>query len=308
MKKVLRHVLTQFYELRRWLLCQQWFHATVLPAIPRQLRWLLRKLYFLPADLAEFLLGDRDEMVPPKSKIFTGAVDDFRSSGQDLVKRLVGFGCLTPGSRVLDIGSGMGRLAVALTAYLDPEQGSYEGLDIVPEAIDWCRKHISSRHPRFTFTLADIHNKEYLPTGSLKADEYRLPYADDSFDLVVLSSVFTHMLPDEVANYMAEIGRVLRSGGHCYATFSLMDDESEKAMDAGQSRLRFERHLDSCWVVDHKVPELAVAYDSGYVQDLYERSGLAAAYSVHHGSWASRPSLHGRDPGFEQDQVLGRKG
>jgi len=34
----------------------------------------------------------------------------------------------------------------------------YEGFDIVPEAITWCRRRITPRHPRFRFQVADIHN------------------------------------------------------------------------------------------------------------------------------------------------------
>jgi SAM-dependent methyltransferase len=234
-------------------------------------------------------------------------VDDFKASGEALVSRLVEYGLLTPSSRVLDIGSGMGRLAVALTSYLDSREGSYEGLDIVPDAIAWCRGHISPRHPNFSFTLADIQNNEYLPAGRVKAAEYRFPYADNSFDLVVLTSVFTHMMPEEVDHYVAEISRILKPGGRCYSTYSLIDEEALKSMAAGHSSLRFERHTGPCWVVDQKIPELAVAYDSDFVREVHERHGLAGDYRVHHGGWSRRASLDGLDPGFSQDVVIGAK-
>jgi SAM-dependent methyltransferase len=305
-KGLLRQVLIGVDAARRWLLEQQWFNATVLPAIPRPVRWLLRKIYFLPADLLEGLLGLREDMVPPRSMNFTGSVGDFKSSGETLVSRLVDYGCLTPTSRVLDIGCGMGRLAVGLTSYLDP-RGSYEGIDIVPNAITWCRENISPQHPNFSFTLADIQNGEYQPAGQVKAVDYRFPYADDTFDLVVLTSVFTHMMTDEVEHYMAEISRMLKPGGRCYSTYSLLDDESLKSIEAGQSSLRFERHSGPCWVIDHKVPELAVAYESSFVHEVHERHGLGSEYVVHHGGWSRRPSLGGVDPGFSQDVVLGTK-
>lgn len=306
MKNALRRILTSVYGFRRWLLRQQWFHSTVLPAIPRPVRWFLRRAYFLPTDLLELVIGERDATIPPKSMIFTGSVDDFKSSGQALVGRLVECGCLIPTSQILDVGSGMGRLAVALTSYLDGARGSYEGLDIVPAGIEWCQENITARHPNFTFTLADVYNKEYLPSGHLKAAEYRFPYASDSFDLVVLNSVFTHMLPAEVENYMGEISRVLRPGGHCYATFSLLDEESRKSMEAGHSDLRFEHHSGPCWVVDHKVPELAAAYEAEYVQDLYERHGLGEGYTVRYGRWSHRPFVDG-EPDHVQDVVIGRR-
>jgi SAM-dependent methyltransferase len=305
-KKVLSHVLSGIDAARRWLLEQQWFNATVLPAIPRPGRWLLRKIYFLPADLLERLAGLKQDMVPPRSMNFTGSVGDFKASGEALVTRLVDYGCLTPDSRVLDIGCGMGRLAVALTSYLGP-RGSYEGIDIVPDAVTWCRDNISAQHPHFSFTLADIQNGEYQPRGRIKAADYRFPYADGSFDLVVLTSVFTHMMTDEVEHYVAEISRMLKPGGRCYSTYSLLDDESLKSMEAGRSSLRFERLSGPCWVVDHKVPELAVAYDSSFVHEVHERHGLSSEYVVHHGGWSRRPSLGGVDPGFSQDVVLAMK-
>ena len=63
------------------------------------LRWTLRKLYFLPSDLIERVLGNRDELVPPRSAIFTGSVDYFKSSGEAFVRRLADSGYLTPDSK-----------------------------------------------------------------------------------------------------------------------------------------------------------------------------------------------------------------
>jgi SAM-dependent methyltransferase len=133
--------------------------------------------------------------------MFVGSVDNFEASGELLVRRLIEVAGLTPTSRVLDIGCGIGRLAVALTPYLDP-QARYEGLDIVPSGIEWCTENITSRYPNFRFTLADVSNREYNPSGRLAPTEYRLPYADATFDLVVLTSVFTHMLPAEKEHYV----------------------------------------------------------------------------------------------------------
>jgi len=83
-----RKLLALLYGCRAWLLKQQWFTSRLLAALPRSLRWTLRKLYFLPSDLIERVLNDRDELVPPRSSIFTGSVDDFRSGGEALVRLL----------------------------------------------------------------------------------------------------------------------------------------------------------------------------------------------------------------------------
>jgi ubiquinone/menaquinone biosynthesis C-methylase UbiE len=305
MNSMTRTVVTALHALRRQLLGQQWFTSTVLPAIPRPVRWMLRKLYFLPSDLIDRLFRRREEMIPPKSLIFTGSVDDFKSSGEALVQRLVNFGDLTPDSKVLDIGCGMGRLAVALTGYLNAN-GSYEGFDIVPSGIKWCNDNIASRYSNFHFTLADVYNKEYHPGGRLEPSEYRFPYADETFDLVALASVFTHMLPADMEHYIAEISRVLKKGGRCYASYSLVNAESLQGMESSRSSLRFKRHAGPSWVVDTKVPELAVGYDEPYVRDLYEHHGLSGRCNVYYGSWSGR-QFDGEQSGFSQDIVVTAK-
>ena len=198
---VLHSVADVLYRVRAYLLSLPVFTSTILPAIPRPVRWALRRAYLFAADAFESAVGERTAMVPPRSKMFVGSVDNFEASGELLVRRLIEVAGLTPTSRVLDIGCGIGRLAVALTPYLDP-QARYEGLDIVPSGIEWCTENITSRYPNFRFTLADVSNREYNPSGRLAPTEYRLPYADATFDLVVLTSVFTHMLPAEKEHYV----------------------------------------------------------------------------------------------------------
>jgi ubiquinone/menaquinone biosynthesis C-methylase UbiE len=279
----------------------------ILPSIPRPIRWTLRKLYFLPAELSERLLGRQEDLVPPKSANFVGAVDTFRRSGDILVDRLVGVAGLTPDARVLDVGCGIGRLAVALTRF-NNSAGSYEGLDIVPGGIQWCTEHITPRYPSFRFTLADIVNTEYNPHGRVRAAEYVFPYPDDSFDLVVLASVFTHMLPADVEHYIAEITRVLRFGGRCFATFFLINEDASRRMEAGEGALHFRHHLDPHWVINPRVPEFCVGYDEPHVRALYERYGLITRHTIYYGGWCGRPPFWYEESGLgDHDVVLGTK-
>jgi SAM-dependent methyltransferase len=295
------------YRLRSWLLGQPFFTSVLLPAIPRRARWALRKVYFMPIDVGDRLSGRQEEMVPPKSQIFTGAVDGFKSSGQMLVQQLATVGGLEPHHRVLDVGSGMGRLAVALTQFLD-DQGSYEGLDIVESGVRWCQANISSHHPNFVFRHADIYNEEYNPRGSSRASAYLLPYGDESFDFAVLVSVFTHMPQDDMENYVAELLRILRPGGRCWATYYLINEESERLMESGYSILRFQHAAGPKWLVSKKAAALSVAYEERYVHELFARSGSTADVTVLPGGWCGRKSFwEGRSPLGDQDVVLTTK-
>ena len=303
MNRLAQKAMALLYGVRSWLLRQPLFTSTLLPAMPRSARWVLRKLYFLPIDLIERRGGRRDEMIPPKSKIFVGSVDDFRSSGDTQVHQLVDVAGLTPDSKVLDIGCGIGRLAIPLTSYLRPS-GAYEGLDIVPSGIEWCNEKIASRYPNFRFTLADVFNKEYNPTGRVSAREYRFPYESETFDLVVLISVFTHMLPPDMEHYIAEIARVLKPGGRCFASYLLIDADSRQCMESGLSRTRFRHSCGSYSVVDPKVPELSVGYDEPYVRSVYKTYGLDPDGGIHRGSWRRRAEFRDHAPGLEQDVVV----
>jgi len=64
------------------------------------------------------------------------------------------------------------------------------------------------------------------PGGQINPKKFVFPYADSSFDLVFLTSVFTHMLPEDVKRYMEEISRVLKSGGRSVVTYFLVNPPS----------------------------------------------------------------------------------
>jgi SAM-dependent methyltransferase len=154
---------------------------------------------------------------------------DFREIGETYAGYCRTWCGLAPNHRILDLGCGAGSLAVALLGYLS-SSGSYEGLDVLPGVITWCREKITSRFPNFRFQVADVSNRNFNLTGRQRPTEHRLPYPDASFDVVHLRSVFTHMGPCEVEHYLGEIARVLAPGGRCLATYFLLNRESLEMM------------------------------------------------------------------------------
>jgi SAM-dependent methyltransferase len=101
---------------------------------------------------------------------------------------------LGPGTRVLDIGCGEGRHAVAAAR----DAGEVVGVDLDPDRLLTAREDYD--------TYADG-----TPGTFLRGDALNLPFVDDGFDTVVCSEVLEH-LPDHEAA-IAELRRVCRPGG-----------------------------------------------------------------------------------------------
>ncbi|MFN4259883.1 MAG: class I SAM-dependent methyltransferase [Gemmataceae bacterium] len=245
-----------------------------------------QSLYWFVQDRWELWTGRRDALTPPRRLLFDGVTtyEDFDRFGRIFLEYLIRHG-LQPHHAVLDVGSGNGKNARALTKYLN-RQGHYEGFDIVPKGVTWCQKHITPRFPNFRFQLADLYNKGYNPTGAYQAADYRFPYADNSFDLVFLTSVFTHLLPLDVENYVAQIARVLKPGSKCMASFFLLTPESKADMARHPPARQFIHPLqwDCCRVENPDIPEAAIAFEEEYVCSILSRNGLRVD-SIGRGNW-----------------------
>jgi len=225
-------------------------------------------------------------MIPPRGRIFIGS-GDFVRTGESIREQLIELGGLQPHHRVLDVGCGIGRVAVPLTSFLG-EKGSYEGFDIVKSAIQWCNKKISSRYPTFRFTHIDLKNDLYNLSTEEEAKDFVFPYEEDEFDLVFLTSVFTHMILDDAENYLSQIHRVLKPDGICFATFFIMNQEAKRFMEkSGKEMFRTQR--DHHYLFHARVKEANVAFDEDYLVDTMIGAQGFAMESVHYGFWPGRP-------------------
>ena len=148
----------------------------------------------------------KNNLIPPKRLAILYGDDEaknFTGIGDKLLTMLTKYADLDSSSAVLDVGCGTGLMAVALTSYL--KNGSYEGFDIIPAGIKWCQNNISRRFPNFHFQLADIYNGSFNPGSKMKSINYRFPYENSTFDVVILRSIFTHLRPKEVEHYLSQI-------------------------------------------------------------------------------------------------------
>lgn len=258
--------------------------------VPRPIRSLLRQGQYFVQDNWELFSGRREPLTPPRR--LANTCGPYAEVGWEFFRYHVELAGLRPEERVLDVGCGAGRMAVPLTGYLT--SGSYEGFDIDPLGVRWCQKYITPRFPHFRFQLVDIYNKLYNPAGSRQASDYTFPYEDGRFDYVFLASVFTHLLPVDLQNYLQEIARVLRPGGRSLSTWFVINAEASGGM--AQAGWPFVTQPGGYWTTKPETPEAAVAYDEAAVCNFYLHAGLIPRIPIYYGSWSGRAGgLCGQD-------------
>jgi ubiquinone/menaquinone biosynthesis C-methylase UbiE len=239
-----------------------------------------------PFDYFARRLNDKQDLPPLHLRRYVGPLRSFETSGAEFMRHLRQLADLRPDERVLDLGCGCGQIALQLKDYLD-QNGSLVGVDIHRPSINWCRKKIGTRHSNFQFARIDVRNQVYNPHGAEPADTYQFPFADRSFDVILVKSVFTHMRPCEVGNYLREVARMMKMTGRCLATFFLLNEEQERLARKGANTLAF-KYGEGVWrYVYEQSPESAVAYDESFVMQLLEKHGLRLK-ELFYGHWSGR--------------------
>ncbi len=205
---------------------------------------------------------------------------------EQLFDDLYRIGRIDADSRVLDLGCGCGRMALPFLDLID--QGSYRGIDVWPEGIDWCREHLTQRNPLFRFDLLQADNNYYFDSENDQVNRFQLEQiGGDEIDFAFAISVFTHLNPEDSQSYLDEFSRVLRPGGRAYITAFIIDDEFFRFVeDTGRHKAvtkRGEGFYDA-YERQHYLCGYSLARWSGMI----ERAGLdVLSYDV--GSWARKP-------------------
>ena len=119
-----------------------------------------------------------------------------------------------PGLRILDIGSGVGATLKQLE-----ERGVAFGVDISTEAIDYCRERGCRR--------------------LCLVDEERLPFGDNSFDLVISMDILEHI--DQEYRHLREYRRILKKGGFLLITVPALSWLWSNHDRANRHRRRYSR-------------------------------------------------------------------
>lgn len=256
------------------------------------------------------MINLNEELIPPPGLVRDGSssLANYISTGAHFADLFKTYLPLSHDSVVLELGSATGRMSRQFTSLLSA-QGRFTGVEIMPAQVAWCQEEIAGRFPNFQFIHADIYNTEYNPGGSVKASSYSFPCGDNEVDIVILTSVFTHMLRHDVAHYLNEIQRVLKPGGFCFATFYTYAREELSKIYSDDAGAKFNypvyKGADNMPLVvcaDSQCLEEAVAYNKEFVEAMHSRARLDVCRYLP-GNWLKRTV-----PCFSfQDVLISRK-
>lgn len=263
-------------------------------SIPSSWRFWVRRLVFLPQDI----FSSKSDLMPPKGLIYTGR-GDFLGQGKEYVRLFKEHGNLQPNANFLDIGSGIGRVAIPLTKYLN-DKAEYQGFDVIQLGVNWCKKNISNKFPNFSFKYVPLLNDLYRDNGE-DAASYEFDYPKNHFDFSCSVSVFTHMLPSEVANYFNELEKVMKPGGKIFATFFILNEENSALMKTNPD-FNFNHKMDGYYLMDEKVKGANVAFEEEYLMAEIIKTKRFKLVTKSYGHWCGREKAKSFD--FQDVYIL----
>lgn len=229
-----------------------------------------------------------------------GTTSEFIGIGKEFFTYLRDLTNLKPDESILDVGCGKGRIALPLLRYLSKD-GQYDGFDINKEEINWCSSYITRKFGNFHFNYVDIYNQLYNPAGKYLANTFKFPYPSNSFDKVLLASIFTHLTIADMKHYFEEIARVLKPSGKCLITYFLLNAESVALIKKQMSFHEFEANDSISMILKGKLLEDGVAYDEKIIKNLYSDNHLRIE-KIYYGYWCGR-----KDFLSFQDMIIANK-
>lgn len=132
---------------------------------------------------------------------------------------------LSQTSRLVDFGSGFGRLAIPFLKFLG-EQGAYLSLDVDLDGLSYQRSLVGSS--RATVSIEHIRSRHnyYRSNWSSKIkDNLEFPALEaPDFDFSFAISVFTHLDPRDMLSSLIFLSSSLRTGGLLFASFFIIDE------------------------------------------------------------------------------------
>lgn len=257
----------------------------------------------MTAPKLECLLGELDfesDSLAPMGGINPDS-PQFDIIGQQFHQLLVDHAKLTPKKDVLDLGCGTGRLAKRLHTWMKPE-GSYTGFEINKRFHKYCDEHYTNDET--TFDFRDVYHDEFNPDGKILPEEVKLPYEDNSFDVVAAIALFNHFKLDWAVRYMEEISRILKNKGILFATAILINPLSVESTKLRESHpFIFETREDQQWFDFSDRPLFNTALSENVLRRTLMQHNMMIKEPVRYGEWCgSKAAITGHDV------ILARKG
>lgn len=165
-------------------------------------------------------------------------------------------------SSLLDIGCGYARLPIGILKEIG-EIKLYQGVDVDKQSIQWCRKHLEKTHSNFKFFHLDVKNLRYNPKGNNLTSDFKFPFDNQSFNIIYLYSVFTHMVADDIKIYLSEFRRILSPKGKIFLTAFLEENVPDMSINP-------EGYRRDIW----SSALLCVRYNKEYFGALLDEHGL----------------------------------
>ena len=158
-----------------------------------------------------------------------------------------------PGGRILEVGCGNGKTAVALA-----KRGyRVTGMDFSQKAIDICRELILD----VDFVCASVLN---------------IPFENGSFDGISAFHVLEHLTEEELAKAAEELHRVMRDGGYLLVKcFAEGDLRSSKGTASGDSVIRGNGILYHYFTEDELLERLSL-FECVSIRTVEERTRFGA--------------------------------
>ena len=129
----------------------------------------------------------------------------------------------------------------------------------------------------------------YASKASKKALEYKFPFKNEFINFIILASVFTHMILEDVENYVSEIARVLKIGQGCFCTFFLINTRNSSSNVSDFHWNDFAHKFEGFQSRDPNIPEKAIAFDEGNIRELFEKNGLRIIEPIHYRLGVKKP-------------------
>ncbi len=115
---------------------------------------------------------------------------------------------------VLDVGCGTKFTQALLNRHLPIKR--YVGVDVYGEMIEYLQQHVTD--PRFEYHHVDVRNELYNPDAPPMTENTDLGVGGETFDVIWLFSVFTHLSPDDYRKMLKLLRRYVRPDGRLFFT------------------------------------------------------------------------------------------